>query len=283
MKNDEMLKLEQIAVSLPEPHSFYAGKRLPANFVLPDNLLIFFHNYIAPVPNSHGRCTLVFPFDTMTYYIDGNRYELNPGTILYVPPYAIRFLHPKSSGYRRLFLTFDDPGKQEYMPLPGISRISTECSEALFTYLYDYECVSAEKSAWQLTCFLRKLNPAGMEVSTHQLPEVLDRCIEYIDSNLSQMIGIKQIANYVGLSGSHLRMLFRKEMGVSLGQFLARKRLNAAQYHLLHSDLPLQKIALDCGFSNVYAFSVFFKKNAGIPPVRFRKSGGMGEGGLFPH
>ena len=277
MENDVLSHLLQIAEKLPEPQNLFSGKRLKEHFKLPDNILIFFHNFFAPVPNSHGRCTLVFPFDPMIYYVNSQRIDMSPGSVLFVPPYAVRFLHPGSQGARRFFITFDDPGKQSYLPEAGSSKITTDAWETLQRFLLLYREGDPGKSdllSVELMIFLKKFrkNPLLDTDTRHQLSEAVEKTIEFIESHLDSPVTLKDIAKAASLSESHLRFLFRKEMNISLGRFLATKRLDAAKYRLLQSDLTLGEIAASCGFNNVYVFSTFFKKNTGISPIRFRKS-----------
>lgn len=270
---DEVLQLMMSAKSLSEPENLFSGLRLPENFQLPDNILMFFHNYTAPAPNAHGRCTLVFPFDEMIYYVDRKQFFLEPGVALFVPPYAMRFLHLNSSGYRRLFITFDAPqNPQAYLPEAGAYRLENPIWEYLKQFIASYQAGMTEDSSVQLMHFLRELCHVSGEKGKQSLNKYLAKTVSYIEYNIGQSIGLVELAEHVGLSESHLRMLFRKEMGISLGHYIAKKRLDTAKYRLLHSNMKLSEIATGCGFANLFVFSAFFKKQVGISPLRYRKN-----------
>ena len=70
---------------------------------------------------------------------------------------------------------------------------------------------------------------------------------------------------------SNLRLLFKKELGRSPGQFIAMHRLKVAQYNLAMTSQRVDEIARLCGFESVYAFSHFFKKHTGTSPLAWRK------------
>ena len=271
MKN-QVMQLMLSAKSLSEPENLFSGQRLPEGFSLPDNILMFFHNFTAPAPNAHGRCTLVFPFDEMIYYVDRKQFFLSPGAVLFVPPYAMRVLHLNSSGYRRLFITFDDPQQQHYLPEAGMYRISDDMWNSLKHFIACYQSGITEDSSVALMQFLRSLRSAHEQEESHSLSKYIAKTVAYIEGNLGNGIGIVDIAEHTGLSESHLRMLFRKEMGISLGHYIAQKRLDTAKYRLLHSNMKLSEIAAECGFSNLFVFSAFFKKQIGISPLRYRKN-----------
>jgi AraC-like DNA-binding protein len=126
--------------------------------------------------------------------------------------------------------------------------------------------------------FLRSLRSAsGQEETANSLSKYIAKTVAYIEHNLGHGIGLVEIAEHVELSESHLRTLFRKEMGISLGHYIAKKRLDMAKYRLLHSNMKLNEIAAECGFTNLFVFSAFFKKQLGISPLRYRKNAQLSE------
>jgi len=273
MKNDDLIRLKGYASEIREPENLFSGKRLPKKFALPDNILVFFHDFTAPSPNAHGRYTLVVPLDRMTYYVERMRLELEPGTVLLIPPHAMRYLHPGSPGYRRLFLTFELPGPQEYLPGDVPSRPKPGAWRELWTFLDGYRNDSPEECAWKLFRLLRELRsgPGTAPESAAVLPLPVAKAIEFMETHLGEPIGMTDVAECAGLSESHLRALFRQHTGIAPGQYLLRRRFEAAKHRLLHTDLGIAEIAERCGFANVFVFSGFFRKHAGIPPLRFRK------------
>ena len=272
MKNDFFENLLTYARKVNEPENLFSGRRIGPNFELPDNILVFFHDYTAPLPNAHGRHTLVIPFDNMTYYMECRKIELYPGCLLYVPPYAVRFLHPNSSGYRRLFITFDLKGTPDYLPPPEIMEFTDEMEKRLNCFLERYQTGNPESASMALAEFLFMRNFKKENISSSRiLPEAVEKAVELIETHLSEIGGIKQIALKTGLSESHLRQLFRKSIGCSLGQFIAEKKLDFAKYSLACTKKRIAEIAEECGFANIYVFSAFFRRNTGIPPLRYRK------------
>ena len=220
----------------------------------------------------------MIPFDEMTYYLDRECLELQPGMLLVIPPYAVRFLHPGSKGYRRLFITFDPPGDQPYLPSAGAYVLSPSAREWIHRFLDVFRTGEPEDCSFTLTSFLFRIRSLGVRhPSGRSLPSQVEKAVEYIENHFADHPGIKDVARYVGLSESHLRMMFRQEMKISIGRFLDRKRLDFIKYQLLHSDMSLSEIADKCGFSTVYVFSTFFRRNCGMPPNRFRREYGTPE------
>ena len=77
-------------------------------------------------------------------------------------------------------------------------------------------------------------------------------------------------------SKRHLQRLFLKDYGVSPLQYLIQQKLNAAIKYLnqsIKNDYSICEIADRCGFGDQYYFSRIFKKQFGVSPKEFRKSG----------
>ena len=54
-------------------------------------------------------------------------------------------------------------------------------------------------------------------------------------------------------------------------EYVSFLRLQKAKRLLIDTDLLIKEIAAECGFSNEYYFSNFFKKRTELSPQNFRK------------
>jgi len=95
--------------------------------------------------------------------------------------------------------------------------------------------------------------------------------IAYIEENISKKIMIEDICRAVGTNASSLNFKFRREVDMSIGQFIINERMKKARHLLISTTYSLSEIALRCGFENVYYFSNAFKKINGISPSAYRK------------
>ncbi len=94
--------------------------------------------------------------------------------------------------------------------------------------------------------------------------------IEYISANYSYNITVEDIADYVGLSRSHLFRSFENILGQSPKEYLTDFRMRQACYLLEHSSLSITAIANSIGFDNSLYFSKTFHKFKGIAPKEYR-------------
>ncbi len=101
-------------------------------------------------------------------------------------------------------------------------------------------------------------------------PRLLE-CRRFILQNLAVNIGVDDIARAVGLGESRLRMLFRKELGMSPGDFLTRMRVQYACRQLARYEMPLSQVAAEAGFSSTSYFCTVFRSVTGKTPLEYRE------------
>jgi len=95
--------------------------------------------------------------------------------------------------------------------------------------------------------------------------------IEYIRQNLDSPIALQELADIAGLNPTYFSNLFSKLMGISPIQYVNRRRIEKAQSLLLSSNEPLESIAMQVGFEDVFYFSRLFKKTTKVSPSVYRK------------
>ncbi len=95
--------------------------------------------------------------------------------------------------------------------------------------------------------------------------------IEYISSHYSYPITVEDIADYAGVSRSHLFRAFQECLGQSPKEFLTTFRLKQACFLLKSSDLSITSIANSVGFDSSLYFSKAFHKHKGMSPTEYQK------------
>lgn len=82
---------------------------------------------------------------------------------------------------------------------------------------------------------------------------------------------LESIANSLGISYSLFRRDFKKNCGISPGQYRLELKLAKAKELLYSTNLSIAEISNILYFENIGQFSTFFKKKVGVPPLEFRK------------
>ena len=99
----------------------------------------------------------------------------------------------------------------------------------------------------------------------------LEQIFEYVSSSDGRYITVNDIADAVGLSPKYASERFKKEAGCTLKRYLDEERFKHARRLLSFSESSISGIAEQLEFSDVYAFSRFFKHWAKQSPRQFRE------------
>ena len=102
-------------------------------------------------------------------------------------------------------------------------------------------------------------------------PASFDKMIAYIDENYKQKIELEEIAKIGGYNVSYTSQFFKRQLGVSFLEYLLRLRLREATVRLVNSEDGVAHIASSCGFADIKAFNVAFKKHFHTTPSEYRK------------
>lgn len=94
--------------------------------------------------------------------------------------------------------------------------------------------------------------------------------IAFIENNFHAPVSLTEIAEAVNLSKGECSRRFKKITGKTIWTYLTSVRMAKAVELLLHSSKTIERIAYDCGFSNVNIFIRQFKKEFNLPPGQFR-------------
>jgi AraC-like DNA-binding protein len=116
------------------------------------------------------------------------------------------------------------------------------------------------------------LELAEARSSTQEEPEWLEKVRLFLNQNHNFSPDYSHLAHELGMGLSTLRRNFKKATGYSLHDMLLQNRLDSARIMLGETNIPIKKIALEIGYSDVYFFSTQFKKLAGVTPAAYRKS-----------
>lgn len=160
-----------------------------------------------------------------------------------------------------------------------------------FTHLIN-ECISQrEKNTYE---FIEKTqNPGIYQSATGNLPgmirfiemvfdnldkykeaeeiQVGDFVKQYIHDHISQEIRRTDIAEELHLNVDYLARVFKKEMGMTMKEFILAEKMKVAKNLIMTTALPMSFIASKVGYENFSHFSQTYKKIYGVSPSGDRK------------
>lgn len=106
---------------------------------------------------------------------------------------------------------------------------------------------------------------SGPEQSLGQLAK------NYIKNNLEQKITLSELSYRLGCSTVTLTTHFKKEFGETVMEYVFRKRIALARQLLLDDTLPVEAVAMRCGFQDPAYFSKCFKREESMSPLEWKR------------
>ena len=97
------------------------------------------------------------------------------------------------------------------------------------------------------------------------------RVAAYVETHLYERISAADIAASLCLNAGYLNTAFRQESGVTLTQYLHRRKIEEAQRLLRESGESITGIGAALGYFDQSHFCRRFKAETGVTPKQFRQ------------
>ena len=97
------------------------------------------------------------------------------------------------------------------------------------------------------------------------------RAVIMIRASFSSGITPSSLAESCGVSAGYLSSAFKREVGMTVTDYIRSERIKHAKSLLETTGLQIQTVALFCGVDDVQYFTKIFKKEVGISPKEYRE------------
>jgi len=101
--------------------------------------------------------------------------------------------------------------------------------------------------------------------------ELICKILNYIDNNINKKITIEELSLRFYYNRYYIMKLFKKEIGLSLFDYINHLRIYNSVNSINISDKLLIRIAIDNGFYSLEYFSEIFKKIIGVSPSIYKR------------
>lgn len=92
---------------------------------------------------------------------------------------------------------------------------------------------------------------------------------KYVASNLSKKLTIAEIAKYLKRTPNYINSVFKKECGISIGQYINQEKVKFISEIIQKEDVSFKVACENAGINDVsYGYRIF-KKHAGITPKEY--------------
>ena len=231
--------------------------------------------------NIEGRTYLLRTGDILlTDNQDIHRPYITPGKpyeryVLWITPDFLNFLQKYGSN---LSDCFTDASRKKYKLIRPDSSLAVQLKNQLDKIIANRDDRSFGSEILEVIYiveFMVYLNRAYFDTSDIIRKDVtenekINRVVEYINDNLSEDLTLEKLAEICFISKSYLSHQFKTYTGMTLMQFIIKKRLTAAR-NMIRSGMPATDACMLCGFNDYSNFHKAFKKEFGRSPKEFRK------------
>lgn len=116
---------------------------------------------------------------------------------------------------------------------------------------------------------LEKLDENSYEEKKYS--EAVEKCLKIIERDYDKNISLDEVTKEVAVSKNYFCHIFKKEMNMSIWNYLTKVRLEKAKELLRKSDMKSYEIAFKVGYDNPSYFSKIFKKIEKMTPNEYRE------------
>jgi len=275
-------RLDPDLLRVPPPASYHVGRR-HGHAGLPDNVLLFMRQDLRTdqAGTHHHRHVLILALaGSGGVCVDRHIHRLRPGRAVLILPHQLHHYVDTQPPLRWLFVTFEAEAAAWTRLYNRQAAMHPDQEGLLLRLLRGFaeaRPAGAERLALATALLLgeladRRLRPPGSGPTQPETarPDVLEQVNRILYRRLDRPPGIRGLAAEIGISPSHLRNLVRRSLGLSLGRYVLRVRLNHARILLADRRLRVGEVARQCGFGSLQAFSRAYRRMHGRSPRRDR-------------
>tara|TARA_R110000850_G_scaffold73969_2_gene162209 strand:- start:75 stop:1013 length:939 start_codon:yes stop_codon:yes gene_type:complete len=102
-------------------------------------------------------------------------------------------------------------------------------------------------------------------------PEVIVKAKRFVNAHLEGKLSLEAVAHHVGVSPYYFCKIFKQSTGMTLTEYVNRRRVEWAKRKLLNPRVRVTEVAFDVGFQSISQFNRSFLKYVGESPTRYRE------------
>ncbi len=152
---------------------------------------------------------------------------------------------------------------------PEVEKLFDTWREGRVVSLDEYEGLVTILAAFalQLSDLMNRL----LIENANSEPDFVIRAKQFVNANLEEKICLEEIANHVGVSSFYFCKVFKQSTGMTLTEYVNRRRVEWAKRKLLNPQARVTEVAFDVGYQSLSQFNRSFLKYVGVSPTRFRE------------
>lgn len=234
---------------------------------------------------------------TIDFYVEEKKYELTNGDMVLVTPNILhklvfvnnnvceRYIINFSSEYTKTFAKYTsnllnifdlihEKGMHKISFFPEKRKLIEKYCQEMEKHQFSNEYGSDLKHDINFIEFMLLVNGVYRNLPQEDLLQknindpYVTKTIEYINDHISSKIQLSDIAQYLSLSVSRISHLFKDVTGLSIMNYIIKKRL-ALSKELLKNGEQIKSVYLKCGFPDEASFFRYFKQEYKTTPKKY--------------
>lgn len=250
-----------------------------------DIKLDFFINQTLPYINLRKPCSIDFYHliilleGKCTYFVNGEKIEMNKNDALLLTPGTHRERLRNSDYTHIVVFNFYVDDSTGFSNTFFKNSVNLTIKKLLDIYPYKTFILLPNSSASSditkqsivlrniLNCILVELSESlNCQSENHHIIKILN----FINNNITRPITLNDVSQSIHLSKEYTARLFKKEMGMTVSEYINKQKLALAKDMLENNSISLKAIANNLGYDNYTYFTQIFKETFGISPQKMR-------------
>lgn len=170
--------------------------------------------------------------------------------------------------YKNLILTFNSLMRRTSY-VSGVHPFYIDAVSGNYATLIE-KCTTQEDFIEIVPYMIRSYCDLVEKRSMSSYSEPIKQILVTIDASLTGDLSLKRFANDLFLNTSYLSTLFKKEVGMTLTDYVNKNRIACAKRLLKSTTMPIQDVALKSGIPDIHYFTRLFRRETGMSPREWR-------------